>query len=269
MNAGLRSLLLLPLAALVACGSSSPSAAGGTAPTSGTYVLSITSGTSLGTTFTGGLNIAGSAVTGVFQFSNTSSACNGTYIPVTGTINSSNLLTLTSSVFAGNTVTITLQFPLTQDTTYTYSASGTAQIAAGSSGTNCAISSAPVSALYLAPYTGTWTGAISNGTVSGTATVVVSEPITTGTTFNLNASGQFPATGTLSFTSSTCTIASIALTGEVTGYTLQLNQSVSAPLSPIVVSASETTSPVTFNVLIPGSSSVTCPAGSYSGTITQ
>jgi hypothetical protein len=98
---------------------------------------------------------------------------------------------------------------------------------------------------------------------------VVSEPITTGTTFNLNASGQFPATGTLSFTSSTCTIASIALTGEVTGYTLQLNQSVSAPLSPIVVSASETTSPVTFNVLIPGSSSVTCPAGSYSGTITQ
>ncbi|MGP8260796.1 MAG: hypothetical protein ACLQM6_12690 [Acidobacteriaceae bacterium] len=268
MQSGLRLLFLLPLAALVACGSSSPSK-GGAAPASGTYVLSVTAGTSGATTFTGGLNISGSAVSGLFQFSNAASACNGTYIPVTGTIDSSNLLTLTSSVFAGNTATITIQFPLIQNTTYTSSASGTAQIAAGSSGTNCAISSSTIAALYLAPYTGTWTGSINYETVSGTATLVVAEPITTGTTFNLNASGQFPATGTLSFSTSTCTISSIPLTGEVAGYTLQLNQSVSGSQNPIIASASETTNPVTFNVLIPSSSTVNCPSGTYSGTITQ
>ena len=271
MNTGLRSLLLLPLAALIACGSSAPSApSGSTAPVSGDYVLSVTSGNSVGTAFTGGLNIGGSTVTGAFVFSNAASACNGTYIPVTGTINSSNLLTLTSSVFAGNTATITIQFPLTQNTTYTSSASGTAQIAAGSGGTNCALSLANIAAIYLAPYTGTWTSFITNGTVSGTATLVVAEPITTGTTFNLNASGQFPASGTLSFTSSTCSISSIPLTGQVTGYTLQLNQTVTGSQNPIVASATETTNPVTFNVLIPSGSTSTCPAGPpYSGTISQ
>ncbi len=269
MNTGLRSLLLLPLAALVACGSSASSAPAGVTPVSGDYVLSVTSGTSGATTFTGGLNINGSTVTGAFQFGNASSACNGTTIPVTGAINSSNLLTLTSSVFAGNTATITIQFPLTQGTTYTSSASGTVQIAAGSGGTNCALLLANIAAIYLAPYNGTWTSTLTNGSVSGTAALVVAEPITTGTTFNLNASGQFPATGTLSFSSSTCTISSIPLSGQVTGYTLQLNQSVSGSQSPIIVSASESTNPVTFNVLIPSGSTSSCPAGAYSGTISQ
>ena len=269
MNTGLRFLLLLPLAALIACGSSSPSTSGSVTPVSGDYVLSVTSGSSVGTAFTGGLNINGSTVTGAFVFSNATSACNGTLIPVTGTINSNNLLTLTSSVFAGNTATLTIQFPLTQNTTYTSSASGTAQIAPGSSGTNCAISMANIAAVYLAPYTGTWTGTIVNGTVSGTATLVVAEPITTGTTFNLNASGQFPATGTFSFSTPTCSISSIPLTGQVTGYTLQLNQTVTGSQNAIVPSATETTNPVTFNVLIPSGSTSTCQAGTYSGTITQ
>jgi len=269
MNIGLRSLLLLPLAALLACGSSNPASTGSNAPPSGDYVLSVTVGASGATTFSGGLNISGSAVSGLFQFSNSTSACNGTYIPFTGTIASNNLLTLTSSIFAGNTATITIQFPLTQGTTYTSSASGTVQIAAGSSGTNCALSVATIAALYLAPYNGTWTGTISNGSVSGTATLVVAEPITTGTTFNLNASAQFPATGTLSISSSSCTFTPIALTGTVTGYTLQLNQTVTGSQSPIVVSASETTNPVTFNVLIPSGSTSTCATGTYSGTIHQ
>jgi hypothetical protein len=270
MNTGLRSLLLLPLVALVACGSSAPSTSG-TAPVSGDYVLSVTSGNSGPTSFTGGLNISGSTVTGAFLFSNAASACNGTVLPVTGAIGSNNLLTLTSSVFAGNTATITIQFPLTQNTTYTYDAAGTVQIVAGSSGTNCAFSLANIAAVYLAPYTGTWTGTITNtnSTVSGTATLVVAEPITTGTTFNLNASGQFPATGTLSFSSTTCSISSIPLTGTVNGYTLSLNQTVTGSQNPIVPSATETTNPVTFNVLIPSGSTSTCPAGAYSGTITQ
>ena len=194
----------------------------------------------------------------------------GFYIPVTGTISSSNLLTLTSGVFAGNTATLTIQFPLTQSTTYTYAATGgQPKSPPAPAGQTVPFPPAPASALYLAPYTATWTGILTSGSVSGTATLVVAEPITTGSTFNLNSSGQFPATGTIAFSSSSCTFAPIALTGNVSGFTLEINQSVSSSQSPIVVSATETANPIAFNLLIPNSSTVSCPSGTYSGTLTQ
>jgi hypothetical protein len=263
MNTALRSLLLLPLAALIACGSSAP-AVGGIAPASGDYFLSVApvSG-SAASSFSGNLYISGTSVSGSFIYTNANSSCTGQSFPVTGTINSTGtLMSLSSSAFAGslsgNTATITLQLPLIAYTSNNYSTTGTAQIAAGTSGTNCALASSTLTAQYLQPFTGSWIGSVTGpvsgtSTVTGSVTLIVSEAIPQTLATSTSAAGLIPTTGSLA--------------GQVSGYTLQLNQVVSAPRSPVIVSASETTSPVTFNFLIPSSASVTCPAGAYSGTI--
>lgn len=272
MKTALRSLLLLPLAALIACGTSAP-AVGGIAPISGDYVLNVNPvAGGAATSFSGNLYISGTGVSGSFVYGNGNSACNAQSFPVTGTINTAGtLMTLSSSAFAGslsgNTVSLTLQLPLITYSDYTYNTTGTAQIAAGSTGTNCALASSPLTAQYLPPFTGSGTGAVS-GPVSGSATLIVAETIPQTLATSTSAAGLIPATGSLSFAASTCSFTSpIALSGQVGGYTLQLNQTVSAPQNPVIVSASETTSPITFNFLIPSSASVTCPVGSYSGTI--
>jgi hypothetical protein len=273
MKTALRSLLLLPLAALIACGSSAP-AVGGIAPASGDYVLNVTPvGGGASTSFSGNLYISGTSVSGSFVYGNGNSACNAQSFPVTGTINSAGtLMSLSSSAFAGslsgNTVSLTLQLPLVAYSNNTYNTSGTAQIAAGTGGTNCALASSPLTAQYLQPFTGSWTGTVS-GPVSGSVTLIVAETVPQTLSTSTSAAGLIPATGSLAFAASTCSFTSpIALSGQVGGYTLQLNQTVSAPQNPVVVSASETTSPITFNFLVPSSASVTCPAGTYSGTIT-
>jgi len=279
MNTALRSLLLLPLAALIACGSSAP-AVGGIAPTSGDYFLSVApvSG-SAANSFSGNLYISGTSVSGSFIYTNANSSCTGQSFPVTGTINSAGtLMSLSSSAFAGslsgNTATITLQLPLIAYTSNNYSTTGTAQIAAGASGTNCALASSTLTAQYLQPFTGSWIGSVTGpvsgtSTVTGSVTLIVSEAIPQTLATSTSAAGLIPTTGSLAFNGPSCSFSTaIALSGQVSGYTLQLNQVVSAPQSPVIVSASETTSPVTFNFLIPSSASVTCPAGSYSGTIT-
>ena len=166
MKTALRSLLLLPLAALIACGTSAP-AVGGIAPISGDYVLNVNPvAGGAATSFSGNLYISGTGVSGSFVYGNGNSACNAQSFPVTGTINTAGtLMTLSSSAFAGslsgNTVSLTLQLPLITYSDYTYNTTGTAQIAAGSTGTNCALASSPLTAQYLPPFTGSGTGAVS------------------------------------------------------------------------------------------------------------
>jgi len=284
MPSKLRFLFLLPLAALIACGSSAP-AVGGIAPISGEYVFNVTqTAGGAATSFTGALYISGSSVTGTFTYTNANSACNAQSFPVIGSIDSAgDLMSLSSSAFtgsfSGNTVTISLKLPLVPYTSGSYNTTGTAQITAGSSGTNCALASSAFTAQYLPPYSGTWIGTLTSGSSSITATLMVSEPITTTssggqTVFNANAAGQFPATATLNFNGAACyftatpsnqlTLNNI-VSGQVSGYTLQLSQ-VSSGITVAVVSASETTSPITFNILITGGS-LACPNGTYSGTM--
>ena len=274
MNAGHRLLFLLPLAALVACGTTAYDPAG-IHPINGTYAINLppgTGGVTIG--FTGGLAFNGTSASGVLQYNNPNSGCNNVGFPVSGSIDgNNNILTLTSSVFLGNTAIITIQLPVILSANGISSASGTAQITAGASGTSCTLGTTSTAVQYLLPYDGVWNGTISNGTIAGSAMLSVSEPVTithgASHTTAANASGQFPSTATFSFSSATCTIAPIYFTGQVIGYTLQLNQTVTGTQNPIVVSASETTAPVTFNVLIPSGSTTTCPAGAYSGTIHQ
>jgi hypothetical protein len=274
MNTALRSLLLLPLAALIACGSSAP-AVGGTAATSGDYVLNVApvSGSSA-SSFSGNLYISGTSVSGSFLYNNANSSCNGQSFPVTGTINSTGtLMSLSSSAFtgslSGNTATLTLQLPLIGYTNSTYNTTGTAQIAAGTSGTNCALASSALTAQYLQPYTGSWIGTLT-GPITVSATVILAESIPQTLATSTSAAGVIPATGSLSFNGAACNFSQTltnSLAGQISGYTLDLYQGTSSLTSPVIVSASETTSPITFNVLIV-SGTTACPAGSYSGTIT-
>jgi len=274
MYAGHRSLLLLPLAALVAC-SSTRYDPGDIPPINGTYVINLQSGTGGATIgFSGGIAFNGTAASGILQYNNPSSGCNQVGFPVSGSINgNNNLLTLTSSAFLGNTAIITIQLPVVLQVSGIYSASGTAQITAGVSGTNCTLGTTATAVQYLEPYDGVWNGTVTNSAITGSTVLSVSEPVTithggTNTTA-ANATGQYPSTATFSFTSAACTIAPIYFTGMVSGYNLQLNQTVSGSQNPIILTASETTIPFTFDVLIPVGSTTTCPAGNYSGTITQ
>jgi hypothetical protein len=274
MNTALRSLLLLPLAALIACGSSAP-AVGGIAPTSGDYFLSVApvSG-SAASSFSGNLYISGTSVSGSFLYNNGNSSCNGQSFPVTGTINSAGtLMSLNSSAFAGslsgNTATLTLQLPLIAYTNNTYNTTGTAQIAAGTSGTNCALASSTLTAQYLQPYNGGYTGTLTSGTSTVTATIILAESIPQTLATSTSAAGLIPASGSLTFNGAACNFSQTltnSLAGQISGYTLDLYQGTSSLTSPVIVSASETTSPITFNVLI-SSGTTSCPAGSYSGTI--
>lgn len=273
MNTALRSLLLLPLAALIACGSSAP-AAGGIAATSGDYFLSVApvSG-SAATSFSGNLYIAGTSVSGSFLYNNANSSCNGQSFPVTGTINSTGtLMSLSSSAFtgslSGNTATLTLQLPLIAYTNSSYNTTGTAQIAAGT-GTNCALASSALTAQYLQPYNGSYAGTLT-GPITVSATIILAESIPQTLATSTSAAGVIPATGSLSFNGAACNFSQTltnSLAGQISGYTLALYQGTSSLTSPVIVSASETTSPITFNVLIV-SGTTACPAGSYSGTIT-
>jgi hypothetical protein len=274
MNTALRSLLLLPLAALVACGSSAP-AVGGIAATSGDYFLNVAPvAKGAATSFSGNLYIAGTSVSGSFIYTNANSSCTGQSFPVTGTIDSTGtLMSLSSSAFAGslsgNTATLTLQLPLIRYTDNTYNTTGTAQIAAGTSGTNCALASSTLTAQYIQPYNGQYTGTLT-GPTTVTATIILGESIPETLATSTSAAGLIPASGSLAFNGAACNFPPAltnALTGQISGYTLELYQGTSSLTSPVIVSASETTSPITFNVLI-SSGTTSCPAGSYSGTIT-
>jgi hypothetical protein len=209
---GLRFFLLLPLFALLACGSSSPSL-GTIGPPSGDWILNINSVTATGY-FAGSLTIQGSNVSGVFQYLNPSSTCSpGTQpISVTGTI-SSTAINLTSGSFgSGSVATFNIQLPLIQTTTPNYTF-GTVQIAGG----NCALASTALNIDYIS-YTGNYSGTLTGGSVTGQATLSVTQGPP-------NSAGQFTVSGaSLSFSSSSCNFSATGtLTGLITGYTMQLS----------------------------------------------
>ena len=175
----------------------------------------------LGVIMLGALQNTGAQVTGTFRFTNlaqplTSGCALNQVITVTGTINATGDLTLTSAPLPdGTTLTVQLVVASAPGS----SATGTLAV----SGKNCAVAATPAIALRFPPVTGTFAGALTPGTVvtqstinpAGTASLAISQSSMPA------ADGQFPVTGTLTYTFGTCT-GSTALTGTVSGASLTL-----------------------------------------------
>ncbi|MDR3745979.1 MAG: hypothetical protein P4K80_07620 [Acidobacteriaceae bacterium] len=272
MLSKLRILLLLPVAALLACGSSS-SLSGGSYPFStGDYVLNVTPvAGGVATSFTGALLATGAQVTGNLQYNNPNSSCNGQGVAVVGSINTtSGILTLTSAAFSGSTATITIQLPMTFYSNGVTSASGTAVIAGGS----CSLASTTLTAVTVPTFDELWTGAITSGPSTGTVSLSVNAPFTTttsnATVLNASANGAFYATGSLTLNGSNCSATTSLgnLTGLVSGYGLTLNAYDSSSNLVATITANSSTTPANVSInLISGK--LGCPTGSYAGTITD
>jgi hypothetical protein len=223
-----RFLLLLPLAALVACATSNPITVGGIsyAPVAGDYVLAVTAGTA--NYFTGNIAISGSTVSGVFRYTNPGTVCvsGAQDILFTGSF-ANSVLTLTSASFSNSVATVTVQLPLIANTNGNQIAAGTVAIAGGT----CAQASTPLQATVYPSFAGAWT-------ITLTTPTALTETLTV-TQSAANADGQFPATGSL-----VSGITTTALTGLVSGSTLNLANTGAT----ITLSANETASPVTVSV---------------------
>jgi hypothetical protein len=250
MLSRLRLTLLLPLAALAACGGSSNiPAVGYIAPTSGDYVIVVAPGTASADILAGDLSIQGSSVTGAF--SNVQGQLCIPAITVTGSLSTANVLNLSSNSFGGSTAGFTVQ-PLSDNNVGTETATGTVQVTGGT----CTLASSSLQETYVPSFARTWTGTVT-GPVNGTVTLIISQS-------TANGAGQFPATGVLSFTSANCTITgsnSIMLTGTVIGFNLQLAS------GNTTVSATNTASTLSLNLNL-AAGGQGCTGGSYSGTLT-
>ena len=258
MLSGLRFFLLLPLGALLACGSSLTPSSGGVVVTAGAgaptgdWILTVAPGTAGSSTFVGALTVTGTKATGVFRLYSIGGACVSTSqdIPFTGSVVNS-VLTLTSGVYSGSTATATIQLPLINNTAGIQNASGTLVVAGGT----CALSSSPLTAAYVPDATGTWAGSLA-GPVNGTVSLALSESAA-------NVDGQFPTTATITFTGSTCS-AAVSVSGLFNGYSLQLTDT---RTTPDTASFSTSTTPAAFSMSL--ASGATCPVGSYTGTLTH
>jgi hypothetical protein len=258
MRPRLRLFLLLPLATLLACGSSSPTPTtpSGFEPVTGDYVLTVAPGTAAASTFTGALTVSGTNVTGVFQYNNIGTNCvsSGQDIAFTGSIVNS-VLTLTSAAFSNSVATLTIQQFVT-NTSGTSLASGTAVITGGT----CALASTALQAALVPSFNATW-----SGTLNGQATGSVSLAITQSTS---NADGQFPVSGIVTFGGSSCSFSVNGVTGLVRGYNLSLGAGSTAPNNQISVNLNSQSLPASLSISV-FATTLGCPAGSYSGTVSH
>jgi len=171
----------------------------------------IQSGTSISSSPTGPVFIAGalqqqgSGVTGVFTVD---SFC--TTQPVfnfTGTVNSSGNLTLTATPVP--VVKVTLAIPADPTTVATGNLGATGEI--------CALAlESPAVGVQIASLTGTFSGAV---TASGSPAPPIASgqvSLTLAQSSTPNTNGQFPVTGSLTFTGGGCT-SSASVTGIVSG----------------------------------------------------
>jgi hypothetical protein len=218
MHSRLRFTLFAPLAALLACGGSGTTITVPATLSTGDYVITVAGGTAKASTFTGGLTVSGSSVSGVLRYNNPGTLCvvPTQDIPVTGTVANSSL-TLTSSAFVNSVATITVPLPLTATTSGQPFSNGTAVISGGT----CALASTTAQTTFIPSLAGTFSGTLSSGAITGPATLTITE----GTA---NADGQFPATIAVSFTNvsnSSCNFsipASSPVSTLIAGTTLQL-----------------------------------------------
>jgi hypothetical protein len=264
-----RFTLLLPLAALLACGSNPtpPKSNPSTFNLSGDWLAlaPYPVGTQTLPTpiadFMGALQFSGSSVTGTVR------ALSPTFpnpcvsalqdLTVTGTVDASNNLVLTIPI-SGGTAAINAAV---QDS-YAYF-NGSWQITGGA----CAMGSTQITLAHFAPITGTYAGTfnildLSTLTIEpGTATAIAAV-LTQSTT--PNADGQFPVTGTITATGN-CS-GTFALTSEVVaGGGLMLNQSI--PEQTVIFDGA--TEPTATYLSTAFSPLTACNSQTYSGTLTR
>ena len=135
---------------------------------------------------------------------------------------------------------------------------------------------APSVGTQIAPLNGTYTGTLTESAStltspipSGTVSLALTQPSTP------NASGQFPLTGTLTFTGGGCSMAQVPLSGTVSGEGVALNwYSVAVGMGSVNLAAS--TNPTASQIAVSGlvfSPSPCAPGNSgsttYQGVLTQ
>lgn len=202
----------------------------------GTVAGSIPVAPTTGLLLVGSLTSQGSTVTGIFRLADLSqpNSCSNPLqqvVTVSGTIDPSRNLTLTSAAFGGSVLTMQLTIAPTPGTggtsTVLTSGSGTVSITGGP----CAYPSAGVFGFEIASVTGTYAGPITAvsglGTMaipSGAASLVLTQTATP------QSDGQLPVTGSLTFTGGGCT-SSVPLSGTVSGPSLTLTSAPSGLLN--------------------------------------
>jgi hypothetical protein len=222
-----RPLNLLLLIALVGCGSPasvSPTATATTTPTlNGYWQFQSTASTPPGATLlSGAFQTQGSLVAGIFI---PSIGCTPSVVTFSAPISTSGAVSLVNPY-----ANLQLQLPSSA------SAAGTATGAVSGGGYLCnavlgntPVTGTEIAAATAAPLTGTFTGNItpspanvSPDIVSGAVSLTLTQ------SSSLNSLGQFPLTGTLTFTSGTCT-STTTLTGALAGVWVTLASPVNPP----------------------------------------
>lgn len=215
----------------------------------------------------GSLKRSGTAVTGTFRFSNLSASIGSCplnqVVTLSGTVDATQVLKLTSAPFSGSTITLQVVVASALGST----GAGTITVTGPAA---CAYPSSPALGLHFAPITGTYTGKLASNPAGSTATTALS--LIQGT--SANPDGQLPLTGSVQVTDGTCT-STTALSGTVSG--LQVTAA-SAPAAPLGV----TNANLAAVVALPSSSLQTslsfltgpCSTGLssfmlYSGTLTK
>ncbi len=165
------------------------------------------------TEFNGALAGSGQHITGIFRAANGTGCVSPTFdIAFTGSQDAAGNLTLTSTNLPGNVATITVKGSAF--------AAGTTFILGGLVITGsgpCAESSSALLGGEIANITGTYSGSLTAG-VGGAAT-----PFTVNLTEGAeNSDGQFPTTGAVTITGSSCTNV-FSLSGLVSGLSLNAN----------------------------------------------
>jgi hypothetical protein len=227
----------------------------GPTPTSSTLLPPIVS-------FYGALESSGSAVSGTFHVVPTSPSapftpCVSIYqdIPVTGTIDAANNLTLNATIAGG---AATLQATLTQD--LQAFSSGAYSIVGGA----CAMPSTSMFTYQIPPITGTYSGALTNTFVTPAVTTTVTAQLTQSTT--PTADGFFPLSGTISIAGG-CP-ASVSFSGEyVEGPSIE--EGTAAGLEGNILPPFPSSPTLTINATV-AAVSQTCPqiVSIWSGTLT-
>ena len=191
----------------------------------------------------GALQSTGSEVTGTFRFTNLAqTSCGlGQVVTVSGSVDSNDNLTLTSSVMPnGTTVKASLGMTGSQQP---YSGTGSIEV----DGPTCTFPSTGAMGEQIQKASGTYTGTLTPGTLispgSGPS-AAVSLAITQSTT--PQSDGEFPVTGSINYTIGSCT-GSIGLSGTVSGVGVTLF-STSSPTNPQVVDFVGTANPAATSI---------------------